>query len=162
MVGRIFFDYAQADEEVETTNYDVAYVQPGVITLPSPISDSYTNFLDVYWFSATNGDITVPYEENLQFLSSFEPYLQLHSWDMLNANPTCVFSTQAYSNGLLLFPPLSAFVDDLNKSEYKISEEKVPTAISKVKSTSVKEVEIRKEGEKFRKSSRRSPSPDAQ
>lgn len=53
----------------------------------------------------------------------------------------------------------SAFVDDLNKSEH-ISEEKVPTAVSKVKS--VKEVDNGKEGEKSRKSSRRSPSPDAQ
>ena len=34
--------------------------------------------------------------------------------------------------------------------------------ISKVKSTSVKEVELRKDGEKSRKSSRRSPSPEAQ
>ena len=83
---------------------------------------------------------------------------------MLNANPTCVFSTQAYSNGLLLFPPLSAFIEDVNKSEQKISEEKMANAIdiSKVKSTSVKEVELRKDGEKSRKSSRRSPSPEAQ
>ena len=164
LVGRIFFDYAETDEEDDTINYDIAYVQPGVITLPSPISDSYTNFLDVYWFSATNGDITVPYEQNLQFISDSEPFLQLHSWDMLNANPTSVFSTQAYSNGLLLFPPLSAFIEDVNKSEQKISEEKMANAIdiSKVKSTSVKEVELRKDGEKSRKSSRRSPSPEAQ
>ena len=53
----------------------------------------------------------------------------------------------------------SAFVDDLNKSEH-ISEEKVPTAVSKVKS--VKEVDNGKEGEKSRKSSRRSPSSDVQ
>ena len=78
------------------------YVQPGVVTLPDPISDQYTNVFDVFWFSAKHEDITIPYEQQLQFLALEPPHIQFHSW-YANPNPTSVFSAQAYGNGLLFF-----------------------------------------------------------
>ena len=110
LIGRVFFYYAFEDATREEINYNKAYVQPGVVTLPDPISDQYTNFVEVYWFSANYGDITIPYEQQLQHLSFDPPHIQFHSWDALNPNPSSVFSPQAYGNGLLLFPPLSSFL----------------------------------------------------
>ena len=34
-------------DETADINYQKAYVQPGVVTLSNPISDQYTNFLEV-------------------------------------------------------------------------------------------------------------------
>ena len=48
LVGRLFFDYVSNDVNNEEIDYSVAYVQPGLITLPDPISDSYTIFLKVH------------------------------------------------------------------------------------------------------------------
>ena len=55
LVGRLFFNYVSDDVNNEDIDYSVAYVQPGLITLPDAISDSYTIFLNVHWFAATHG-----------------------------------------------------------------------------------------------------------
>ena len=116
-----------------------------MVTLPDPISDQYTNFLDVYWFSAKHKDITIPYEQQLQFLALEPPHIQFHSWDALNPNPTSVFSAQAYVNGLLLFPPRSSFVD-------------IVQSVSEAKPAAHKQTKSSKEVERARKGSRRSPA----
>ena len=108
LVGRLFFDYVSNDVNNEDIDYSVAYVQPGLITLPDPISDSYTNFLKVHWFAATHGDKSIPFENQLQYLNYEPPYVAFHSWDALNPRPTTVFSRQAYQNGLFIFPALKS------------------------------------------------------
>ena len=100
-----FFYYAYDDETKEDINYQKAYV-PVVVTLPDPITEQYTNFLDVYWFSAKYGDIAIPYEQNLQYLCLDPRHIQFHSSDALNPNTTSLFYAQSYGNGLLLFPYL--------------------------------------------------------
>ena len=60
LVGRVFFDYASDDVNNEDIDYSVAYVQPGLITLPDSIRDSYTIFLKVHWFAATHGAQAYP------------------------------------------------------------------------------------------------------
>ena len=57
LVGRLFFDYVSNDVNNEDIDYSVAYVQPGLITLPDSISNRNTFFffLKVHWFAATHG-----------------------------------------------------------------------------------------------------------
>ena len=75
LVGRLLFDYAFDDIDQEQISYDIAYVQPGIITLPYPISSEYTIFLKCTWLAAGKDDVKIPGEIQLQYIDEDEPYI---------------------------------------------------------------------------------------
>ena len=146
LVGRLLFDYAFDDIDQDQISYDVAYVQPGIITLPDPISSEYTNFLKCTWLAAGKDDIKIPTEIQLQYIDEHEPYINFHAWDALNPNPCSLFSVQQFNNGFLLFPNLSSFLPQSASSEPKPLPERIQS---------------KKQGDLFAHTKRklRSPSP---
>ena len=105
LLGRVLFDYNNpADIVAYDLNYGTAYIQPGIVTFPTPLQKS-NNFVKCVWFecSSPNSEVQVPPEIHLQFINPSPPYVPFHGWDECNPNPIHLFSQQQFENGLTFF-----------------------------------------------------------
>ena len=62
LLGRVLFDYNNpADIVAYDLNYGTAYIQPGIVTFPTPLQKS-NNFVKCVWFecSSPNSEVQVP------------------------------------------------------------------------------------------------------
>ena len=125
LMGRVLFDWVEPnnDKNLEI-DFKKAYVQPGLVRVPTPINPEETNFLEVIWLQCSDKDVLIPQEVQLQYASDESPYVLFHEWDELNTNPCDLFSLQQYNNGTWFFSVVYDFLPDL-----------VPSTSSKRKST---------------------------
>ena len=117
LIARVFFDFDDAQDDANEINYKKVYIQPGVVTLPFPIQKDQPNFLKCVWLPcvSADGDVSIPCENQYQFLYPDSPHIFFHNWDAFNPNPSHLFSKQQFDNGFTFFGSVNQFVRETNK-----------------------------------------------